>query len=697
MTQSIATLGIRVRSDGVKDAERDLRALAEQGAATERRATALGKAWGVALGATVAAGAGVALAGLKKWTQGGIEAEKVQAQLAARIKSTGAAAGLAIGDLNRMAAALQAATTFDDESIGRAQAVLLTFTKLGGGELQRATEAVLDMSAALGTDLQSAALQVGKALNAPAEGMGALSRAGVQFTDAQKEAIKALEETGRVAEAQRIILRELETQMGGSARAARDTLGGGLEALGNSFDNLLEGDAGGMRGARDAVEQFNRALNDPQLKAGLDAAFTGMLNLANGAVQLISKLGNAASALREFYGDASTQSRNVLENRRTDLESELFRVQRRSGNGLSDANDPIGKLFGLASGRNEKVAQIKAQIAEIDRALAGLARKRDDWVEGRVVSKPGTGRWANVTSDPMAAPVGTLDVATGEVRAKGMRSVATAAREAADALRDYSFEEAALERASLAQADAQSQALEQFARMRAELEGPLAVAQFDHIKALQDIARLGHEAGLSAEAVAAAQDLQRGAYERATEAIREQQLVMANPEAVATLDTIRRTATDALTDITLDFRNAENYAKSFFDTIARQITSGLWQQFINGLLGQPGTSGAGTSGGAGLFSILSTLFGGGRAIGGPVSAGMVYEVNERGPEIYSTGGRNYLLPVQGGHVTPMATSQGNGGVTVHQSIVIQGRMDNSTPDQIARRGAAEFRRAASRA
>ncbi len=47
------------------------------------------------------------------------------------------------------------------------------------------------------------------------------------------------------------------------------------------------------------------------------------------------------------------------------------------------------------------------------------------------------------------------------------------------------------------------------------------------------------------------------------------------------------------------------------------------------------------------------LFGGGRATGGPVSAGTLYEVNELGPELLMTAGRTFLMSSQAGHVTPL--------------------------------------------
>jgi hypothetical protein len=60
----------------------------------------------------------------------------------------------------------------------------------------------------------------------------------VQFTASQKDTIKALVESGNVMGAQTMILKELETQFGGSAEAAGKTLPGQLNILKETFRNL---------------------------------------------------------------------------------------------------------------------------------------------------------------------------------------------------------------------------------------------------------------------------------------------------------------------------------------------------------------------------------------------------------------------------------------------------------------------------
>lgn len=168
------------------------------------------------------------------------EAQKVMAQTEAVIKSTGGAAGFSAAQIADMAGEFRNLTAFTDDAIQSMQNVLLTFTGIKGAEFEGATQAILDMSAALGTDLEAAAIQVGKALNDPIQGISALQRVGVSFSASQKEVIRSLVETGQVAEAQRLILAELNVEFGGSAAAQLDTYSGQVDRLKDNFGELGE-------------------------------------------------------------------------------------------------------------------------------------------------------------------------------------------------------------------------------------------------------------------------------------------------------------------------------------------------------------------------------------------------------------------------------------------------------------------------
>ena len=212
---------------------------------------------GVAAG-MAAIGAGMVF---KKIVDGAVDAQKSMAQVQVAIKSTGGAAGISAGEIDKMANAMKRQTGIDDDLIKSMASVLLTFTKVGKEVFPQATQAIIDMSVRMGGDLQGAAVQVGKALNDPIKGMTALSKVGVSFTENQKAAVKQMVETGHVMDAQKLILRELQTEFGGAAAAARDTLGGALKALQQNIDDAVDS-FNGSNGLREAVELVNVMLED---------------------------------------------------------------------------------------------------------------------------------------------------------------------------------------------------------------------------------------------------------------------------------------------------------------------------------------------------------------------------------------------------------------------------------------------------
>lgn len=167
------------------------------------------------------------------------EQERVEKQLEIRLKSTAGAAGLAKDELLKLASGLQQVTTYGDEAIIGAEALLLTFTKIGRDAFPDALEIILDMSTAMGQDLKASALAVGKALNDPIIGVTALTRVGVSFTEQEKEKIKTLAASGKLLEAQTLILAELRTEFGGSSKDI-DTFDGVVGQLSNTWGDFKE-------------------------------------------------------------------------------------------------------------------------------------------------------------------------------------------------------------------------------------------------------------------------------------------------------------------------------------------------------------------------------------------------------------------------------------------------------------------------
>ena len=117
----------------------------------------------------------------------------------------------------------------DEKLIMQVQTTLGTFGELAasadqaGGAFDRTTMAALDLAAAGFGTAESNAVQLGKALNDPVKGLSALAKSGVTFTDAEKDKIKVLVESGKQLEAQEMILAAIEKQVGGTAEATADS------------------------------------------------------------------------------------------------------------------------------------------------------------------------------------------------------------------------------------------------------------------------------------------------------------------------------------------------------------------------------------------------------------------------------------------------------------------------------------------
>jgi len=221
-------------------------------------------------------------------------------QLEAGLASTGNIVGQSIDELTKKASELQNATTFGDEDIIAAQSQLLTFTNVIGDQFDKTIEAALDLSTRMDQDLKTSVVQLGKALNDPIKNLSALSRAGIQFSEDQQTLIKSLAESGQMAEAQTLILAELEKQFGGSAVAARDTFGGALTSLKNTLGDLLESDSG-LGAAQDAIEELTATLSDPAVKEGINALTGAIIKGFSEAARAIASVTNGVRFLAEEF------------------------------------------------------------------------------------------------------------------------------------------------------------------------------------------------------------------------------------------------------------------------------------------------------------------------------------------------------------------------------------------------------------
>lgn len=165
------------------------------------------------------------------------ESNLVMAKQEAILRATGYAANLASSELQDMAGELSRLTGIDDEAIQSAQSLMLTFRNIGREEFPRAMQAAADLQTTFG-GLQESTMQLGKAAN-DFTGYTALQRAGVTFSEEQKQQIQNFKETNDLAAYQNLLFSEIEKQVGGTA-AAIEAASDGSNRLKVSSDNLQE-------------------------------------------------------------------------------------------------------------------------------------------------------------------------------------------------------------------------------------------------------------------------------------------------------------------------------------------------------------------------------------------------------------------------------------------------------------------------
>lgn len=265
------------------------------------------------------------------------EAQKVGAATDLLVRKLGKSAGVTSKSIGSLSNSISKNVGLDDELIQTGANVLLGFKNIrneigkGNAVFDRATAAAVDLSATplFKGNLTAASKALGKALADPEKGLTALGRVGIKFTDQQTKQIKAFAAQGDALSAQKIILKEVESRYKGTAASqatasdkARVAIDNLKEEIGNQLlpvvddlarfaankavpaisDFIAEFKAGtGPAGEiRDVLEDVGDVLGDVA-KIGKDVA--GFFNGLPGPVKKAAvQLGIAYIAFRQVNG-----------------------------------------------------------------------------------------------------------------------------------------------------------------------------------------------------------------------------------------------------------------------------------------------------------------------------------------------------------------------------------------------------------
>jgi hypothetical protein len=166
-------------------------------------------------------------------------AQQSQARLEAVLRATNNASGQTAETIGQLAEEMQRLTVFDDSQIKDAAATLLTFDKIAGDTFTRVIKLSADLAATGRGDLQTWITVLGKAGQAPAESFGLVERALGKLDPALKVAIQNAADFNRVAEAQNLLLGEVQRRVGGTAQESYRGLTRQIEGTKKAWDDLL--------------------------------------------------------------------------------------------------------------------------------------------------------------------------------------------------------------------------------------------------------------------------------------------------------------------------------------------------------------------------------------------------------------------------------------------------------------------------
>lgn len=230
-----AILKIDIIADATK-ALKQMGLVEDKASGSGSKLSGLGKTLTGALGTAAIVGFG------KASVQAAQDAAVSTARLDSVFSSMGDTTGQASKAAQDYASALSVRIGVEDDAIMAGQAQLATFgavsdaTARQAGIFDRATAAGADLAATGFGSIESNAVALGKALQDPTKGMAALGKSGVTFTDAQKDSIKAMQKSGDLLGAQKVVLGAVEGQVKGTAEATATS----TAKMGVKFGELQE-------------------------------------------------------------------------------------------------------------------------------------------------------------------------------------------------------------------------------------------------------------------------------------------------------------------------------------------------------------------------------------------------------------------------------------------------------------------------
>ena len=278
-----------------------------------------------------------------------------------QVAFTGKAAKLSVEQMKALTQEVTKTTFASEGDARKSVSIMTSFMSVQDENFKRAIFMAQDLAEVLGSNMSGAAMQLGKALENPANGISAMADSGVTFTAQQKEVIMALVETGKKAEAQKLILDAVGSQLGNTGAAAAKGYAGAVDQMGKAWENfkgtiggtLLEGAADSVRSLTSTIKELSEAY---QLTFGSDKKAGDVMSQTLGKSKELSNKGLKADNASNLNATQQNQLRDGLIQQISALEAVKTELDIR-----------------IDSGRSvdmEKYTQLTAQLRQYKQELA---------------------------------------------------------------------------------------------------------------------------------------------------------------------------------------------------------------------------------------------------------------------------------------------------------------------------------------
>ena len=714
MSQRTSRFQVQFDVGGDGEVRASLKSIRDEVKTTADEVEKSGRNWedyGKKIGTAMAFAGTAAVAGIALILRNTVEAEQELAQLGAVLRSTGQDATYSRDQLVSMAEGIAAASTFSAGEIVKAETRLLSYSGIASKNFPEALQIAIDQAARLGIGVEQSAETIGRALESPTKAAAALAQQGfgAAFTDSVRKNIKDLEDAGRTAEAQKVVIDILKESYEGAAQAQRDTFGGALKALKNTLMEVTTGRDGSLEGATAAVNDLIATLNDPAVRDGFAVITESAISSVGALASFVGWMDQAWESAQRWTTLQIGGTRQITDIKQIRYDLGELTKEQQARSQMTGFERSIRHMTGTGSVPMMSDKALRGRIAELqamesqsvrlfgdprvkfsDEAAMPAAMLRPGGVSGGgggagigggagTAGRKGGGKARSAELSDEAKKAGQLEAEYGRLLKRMQEEIALTGQTTELARVNYQIKQDGLDalnpklaeqlRLAASEIDKQQKANElkqEGARLTEEMQTPQEVlnAQLERYRELLDAGTIDQTVYDRAAADAtAARDAAEDAAKRAAQTFRTTDDILADFSS-RTQDVLGNDLFDAFSG-NAD-RIQERWKQMLLSLAAELIASKVMEYFQSS--GQAGASGQGgaTGGGfwAGVASFFGSFFGGGRATGGSMQGGKLYEVGEHGrPELIEQNGRRFLVAGAGGNVIPAqyAAAGGAGG------------------------------------